>query len=57
MQINVLTDQRNLNAVLRRFNALKQLVPLAPVHVAESQAKTLNKEGIQALAMQRRGTS
>ena len=55
VQINVLTNQRNLNAVLRRFNALKQLVPLAPVHVAESQAKTLNKEGIQALAMQRRG--
>ena len=55
VQVNVLTNQRNLNAVLRRFNALKQLVPLAPVHVAESQAKTLNKEGIQALAMQRRG--
>ena len=55
VQVNVLTNQRNLNAVLRRFNALKQLVPLTPVHVAESQAQTLNKEGIQAFAMQCRG--
>ena len=55
MQVDVFSNQRNLNAVLRGLNALKELVPLAPVHITESQAQSLNQECIQALAVQCRG--
>ena len=55
VQVDVLPDQRNLDAVLRGLNALKELVPLAPIHIAESQAQSLDQECIQALAVQCRG--
>ena len=55
MQVDVFSNQRNLDAILRGLDALKQLVPLAPVHITESQAQSLNQECVQALAVQCRG--
>ena len=55
VQVDVFSNQRNLDAVLRGLNALKELVPLAPIHIAESQAQSLDQECIQALAVQCRG--
>ena len=52
VQVDVLSNQGDLNAVLRGLDALKELIPLAPVHVAESQAQSLNQECVQPLAVQ-----
>ena len=55
MQVDVLSNQGDLDAVLRGLDALKELVPLTPVHIAERQAQSLDQECIQALAVQCRG--
>ena len=55
VQVDVLSNQGDLDAVLRGLDALKELVPLTPVHIAERQAQSLDQECIQALAVQCRG--
>ena len=55
VQVDVLSNQGDLDAVLRGLDALKELIPLAPVDIAESQAQTLDQERVQALAVQCRG--
>ena len=52
VQVNVLTDEGNLEPVLRGMNALQQFLPFLPVHVAEGQSESLDKVGVEALAMQ-----
>ena len=42
VQVDVFSNQGDLDAVLRGLDTLKELVPLAPVHITESQAQSLD---------------
>ena len=52
MEVDVLADQRHLQAAGGVVDPLEQPVPLRPVNVAEGQAQALDEEGVQALAVQ-----
>ena len=52
MEVDVLADQRHLQASGGVVDPLEQPVPLRPVDVAEGQAQALDEEGVQALAVQ-----
>ena len=54
VQINVLANQGDLNAVLRGMNPLEQAIPLRPINIAKLQSKTLNQVGIESLTVKRR---
>ena len=53
MQVDVLADEGNLKAVLRRMHALQKFLPFLPIDVAEGQSEALDEVGVEALSMQR----
>ena len=53
MQVDVLANKSNFEAVLRGVHALQKYLPFLPVDVPEGQSKALDEVGIKSLAMQR----
>src|SRR6185369_1586698 len=54
-QVDVLADQGDGDAVSRPVYPAEQVVPLAPVHVAERQAEPADHVGVQPLGVQHLG--